>query len=47
MLWAVALIYQCGGKKEHYVWIECLAVSTDSVRATKLFNYVIDNNDYQ
>ena len=24
-----------------------LAVSTDSVRATKLFIYVIDNNDYQ
>ena len=20
MFWAVALIYQCGGKKEHYVW---------------------------
>ena len=20
MFWAIALIYQCGGKKEHYVW---------------------------
>ena len=27
--------------------VEHLVVSTDSVRATKLFTYVIDNNDYQ
>ena len=29
------------------LYVEHLVVSTDSVRATKLFTYVIDNNDYQ